>query len=393
MTTSAQIFCANETVLYSENFGTGTTATRLANVRDLRFQPNGNLNEGRYRIINTTQQRPGWHASEDHTAGDQDGKMLVANGAPGVVYREVITNGSIGYGPDSYAASFFIMNLSIPGTCPNPTLPTFAFTVEYNPFETGHGNAWVLLPTPTVQALPETTTPTWEQVGGLFDIPETAYRIRFTITNLSPSACGNDFAIDDVMFATCPSGGPLPVEFLGVTAAKQGGAVAIKWSTASEVNNKYFYVEKSTDGVTWTTINSVNGAGNSTAMRTYSSYDAKPVAGYNYYRIKQVDADGRFKYSDVVKVKIEIDKTGASVLTNPFVSNITVDFLSPASQMVNVRLTDVSGKVIGTERWKINSGSTRMTFNKVANLQRGMYILTIMDADGNIILNNKLVKD
>ncbi len=393
ITTSAQVFCANETVIFSENFGVGTAPTRHESIRNVNFQRNGNLNEGRYRVINNTGQRPGWHASDDHTTGDVDGQALIINGTAETFYTELITNGTAGFTPGNYTATMYAMNLSIPGTCTNPLLPVFALNVEYNTFESGHANEWIQLPTQTTQSLPETTSPTWVRVGGTFTIPETAQRVRLTITSVTGSGCGNDFAIDDIQFAACPLGGPLPVNFLALSAGRQGGSVAIRWSTSSEINNKYFYVEKSTDGVTWTTINSVNGAGNSNAARSYTSYDAKPAAGYNYYRIKQVDADGRFKYSDIVKVNIEIDRIGASVLTNPFVNNITVDFLSPLGQTVNVRLADISGKVLGTERWKIAKGSSRMTYNNMSNIQRGMYILTIQDSEGNIILNNKLIKD
>ena len=105
-----------------------------------------------------------------------------------------------------------------------------------------------------------------------------------------------------------------------------------------------------------------------------------------------MDIDGKFKYSQVAKVKLTIEKTDVSVLANPFVNNITVDFLSNSNQFVNVKLSDVSGKVISTEKWKLSKGSSRSTLNNVSNLQRGMYILTVADETGAIIYNNKLIK-
>jgi hypothetical protein len=62
------------------------------------------------------------------------------------------------------------------------------------------------------------------------------------------------------------------------------------------------------------------------SYRNYEAFDSKPDAGKNFYRIKQVDLDGKFKYSIVVNVKFNIDQTVASVLTNPFVNNISIDF-------------------------------------------------------------------
>ena len=388
---NAQSFCAGETIIWSENFGTGTTASSNADVINISYQATGALNDGFYRVINSTQQRTEWHNSPDHTIGDVNGKMLVVNGSGQTFYCKTLTNGTTGFLPGSYAASLFLMNLNKPGTCgASALLPTFSFKAEYS--TTADGNNFINLQTVNANAVPQSATPTWIQLGGLFNIPATALRVRLTLINGTLSGCGNDYAIDDIQFGACPSGGPLPVDFLNITATQKGGAVAINWSTASENNNSYFDVEKSIDGSNFTTINSVKGAGNSSTLKNYGSYDAKPVAGYNYYRIRQVDFDGKFKFSDVVKVNISFDKTGVSVLTNPFVNNITVDFVSPANQRLNVKLTDISGKLIATEFWNISKGSSRVVFSKVTNLKSGMYIFIVTDNDGAVIYNNKLVK-
>jgi hypothetical protein len=388
---NAQSFCAGETMIWSENFGTGTTASCNADVINISYQATGALNDGFYRVINSTQQRTEWHNSPDHTIGDVNGKMLVVNGSGQTFYSKILTNGTTGFLPGSYAASLFLMNLNKPGTCgASALLPTFSFKAEYS--TSADGNNFINLQTVNANAVPQSATPTWIQLGGLFNIPATALRVRLTLINGTLSGCGNDYAIDDIQFGACPSGGPLPVDFLNITATQKGGAVAINWSTASENNNSYFDVEKSIDGSNFTTINSVKGAGNSSTLKNYGSYDAKPVAGYNYYRIRQVDFDGKFKFSDVVKVKISFDKTGVSVLTNPIVNNITVDFVSPANQRLNIKLTDISGKLIATEFWNISKGSSRVVFSKVTNLKSGMYIFIVTDNDGAVIYNNKLVK-
>lgn len=388
---SAQVYCANETIIWAENFGTGTASTSSVDVININYKENGTLNDGDYRVINNTRQRPEWHNAPDHTTGDVDGKMLVVNGSGEIFYNKLITNGVTGFLPGNYSASMFLMNLNTPGTCgASALLPTITFKVEYSTTDTG--TFFTDAQTVTVNAVTQNANPTWIQLGGMFSIPQVARRIRLSISNGTTGGCGNDYAVDDVQFATCPAGAPLPVDFLNITATQKGGAVAINWSTASESNNNYFDVEKSIDGSNFTTINTVKGAGNSSTVNNYGSYDAKPVASYNYYRIRQVDFDGKFKFSDVVKVKINFDKTGVSVLANPFVNNITVDFVSPANQRLNVRLTDISGKMIATETWTIAKGSSRVVFSKVNKLQNGMYIFTVTDDNGAVIYNNKLVK-
>jgi Secretion system C-terminal sorting domain len=389
---SAQNFCANETVLWTENFGANIIVASSPDVINLGYQPAGGLEDSFYRITYGTQQRPEWHDAPDHTPNDIYGDMLIVNGAPVSFYTHTITNGTTGFLPGSYAASLFLMNVNTPGTCaPAPLLPTLTFSVEYNTSATGNAG-WIQLQNVTANSVPQSANPTWVQLGGVFNIPALAQRVRLSISAGISSGCGNDFAIDDIKFATCPDGGPLPVDFINITAAQKGGGVAVNWSTASEHNNKYFDVEKSIDGNNWTTINSLGGAGNSSTLKNYSSYDSKPIAGYNYYRIKQVDIDGKFKYSNVAKAKIVVDRTGVTVLANPFVNNITVDFLSNTNQSVSVRLTDISGKVIASEKWKVAKGSSRLIYNNVNNIQRGMYIFTVTDDNGNVIYNNKLMK-
>jgi hypothetical protein len=66
--------------------------------------------------------------------------------------------------------------------------------------------------------------------------------------------------------------------------------------------------------------------------------------------------------------------------------------VSPANQRLNVKLTDISGKLIATEFWNISKGSSRVVFSKVTNLKSGMYIFIVTDNDGAVIYNNKLVK-
>ena len=392
-TAQAQSFCANEFVLFSENFGEGSTTAANPDVVNLGYSLSGPLEDGFYRVSTTTQQRPEWHNSTNHTMSSPNGNMLVVNGDDVIFYSKIVTRNANGFAAGSYSSSLFLMNVNTPGTCgPQALLPIISFQLEYNTAPTGNENGWVPLQTTTSNPASQTIAPTWIQLGAIFTLPTAAHRIRLSIANVASSGCGNDFAIDDIKFATCPTGGPLPVEFLNVTATQKGGGVAINWSTASENDNKYFDVEKSIDGVNFTAINSVTGAGNSSTVKNYNSFDAKPAAGVNYYRIKQVDTDGRFKYSIVVKVKITVDKTGISVLTNPFVNNITVDFLSNTNQIVQVRLSDVSGKIIATEKWNISKGNTRVQFDNVNSIQRGMYIFSVIDVNGMMLYNNKLMK-
>ncbi len=90
----------------------------------------------------------------------------------------------------------------------------------------------------------------------------------------------------------------LPIELLKFTAKLLDTDVALlEWITASEINNDYFTIEKSDDGITWEEISTINGAGNSSIALSYSDVDNSPLPGLSYYRLKQTDFDGNYTYS------------------------------------------------------------------------------------------------
>jgi hypothetical protein len=91
----------------------------------------------------------------------------------------------------------------------------------------------------------------------------------------------------------------------------------LQWQTASETNNQGFEVEHSLDNRTWKTLGFVSGEGTTYEKQTYSFLHQKPGRGVNYYRLKQMDYDGVFEYSDVVSVQLAVDSKQLVVAPNP----------------------------------------------------------------------------
>ncbi len=399
ISSTAQTFCENELVYFSENFGTGTTVSSNPNVIQngpLEYMATGIMEpDGTYRVADNTQQKPEWHASEDHTPGDVDGRMMVINGAGGDFYQ-VVVNAPNGFQAGTYGLSAFVMNVNTPGTC-SPTvalLPSLTLTAEY----LDNSGNWVkFMNAPYVtNEVPQSADPTWVQLGGVLTMPSLGnfipQSIRITIGSATVGGCGNDFALDDIRFATCPSGGPLPVSFLGIDARQKGTGVSVDWSTSFEFNNKYFLVERSNDGGhTWFIAAKVNSQGNSTTRHDYNGFDPKPEMGINYYRVRQVDFDGTSKFTSTVAVRVSIDKTTGTVLANPFINDITIDFLSTRSQVLHTRVFDNMGKTVISQQVNLTGGSNRKVIN-ANQLQKGMYIIQVLDEEGNVILKNKLIK-
>jgi hypothetical protein len=393
----AQLTCADERVLFQENFGTGNTSTSSPDIltSGLTFLETGILNgEGTYRVINNTQQRPEWQNSNDHTSGDVDGKMLVINGQAETFYSHQI-NASNGFVPGNYTVSLFIMNVDTIHVCGSTALLTdLTFRVEY----LSSSNTWLPLTgspyvADSVHQTPS-SSPTWEEQGSFFTLPVSNIKsIRIVLADGVVGGCGNDFAIDDIKFSLCGEGGPMPVEFLNVDARQKGNGVNVAWSTSQEINSNHFDVEKSADGNTnWSVVASVAAAGNSSVVKNYNVNDLSPLNGTSFYRVKETDIDGNYKYSKTVSVTLNINKVGVSVMVNPFRSSLVVDFSSATDQSVSARLIDITGKQVAMEKWSIGAGSSRKEFSNVSGLGQGMYILNVSSASGEVLYNNKVMK-
>ncbi len=109
--------------------------------------------------------------------------------------------------------------------------------------------------------------------------------------------------IENGFFVLEYSEAPLPVELIDFSTSLENEKVKLEWTTASEKDSKHFEVQKSNDGVDFETISQMDAAGNSDTKIDYLAYDEKPFLGDNYYRLKQVDLDGKFKYSAVEVVR------------------------------------------------------------------------------------------
>ena len=187
---------------------------------------------------------------------------------------------------------------------------------------------------------------------------------------------------------------PLPVELLYLNAKANKLDAIVRWSTASEVNCRGFAIERSIDGKTFTEIDFVKGAGNSksTLQYSYQDLDVFTKTQMVYYRLKQVDFDGSFTYSDVVNVKQEqIQTEQIAVYPNPIINDVTIELESLKAGNAEIMITDITGKLIDKVTVEINQGFNKYTLNQTQSLTHGLYMITIVQ-NGQTIYNNKFVK-
>lgn len=137
---------------------------------------------------------------------------------------------------------------------------------------------------------------------------------------------------------------PLPVELVRFVGQRRGSEVRLSWETASERNSAYFEVERSTDGRSFTSIGQVNAAGTSAVPRSYGFTDAQLLAGTIYYRLRQVDVDGKSYYSKVVPVQVA-ELTGV-VVPNPVATELQLRLPTPVAGPITLRFLDATGRVV-----------------------------------------------
>jgi hypothetical protein len=178
---------------------------------------------------------------------------------------------------------------------------------------------------------------------------------------------------------------PLPVELVSFTAQLRNAKVNLNWITASEKNNRGFEVQRSQNGQQFTTLLFKEGRGTTTARSTYDAVDERPFAGLSYYRLKQIDTDGKFSYSPVVIVK-NASLTEASFYPNPTSGTLTISL--PQAQVgvaQKVTITDLTGRVVRAQ--------TLPTTGEVdlSQLQAGTYLVTV--GTGEQQVTRKVVKN
>jgi len=138
----------------------------------------------------------------------------------------------------------------------------------------------------------------------------------------------------------------LPIELISFGARNDGPAVLLEWSTASETDNQYFTIERSTDGLSYSALLSTPGAGTSQTAIDYKAHDAEPVVGVSYYRLRQTDFDGSSAVSDAVAVH----RRTASNAVHAFMQADGTVVLEHPCSAANWRICDMLGRELAAGR-------------------------------------------
>ena len=177
---------------------------------------------------------------------------------------------------------------------------------------------------------------------------------------------------------------PLPIELINLTASVLHNYVVLEWQTATEINNDYFTIERTQDVTNFQIIGTVDGAGNSNQTINYSFIDTEPLNGISYYRLKQTDFDGKFKYSKIISVKYTNNFIGElNIYPNP-VSNELIIEINENKSVLNFEIINSIGSVI------YKGNLVNNTIVQTNNFASGIYLIRF--TNGKTSEFKKLIK-
>jgi hypothetical protein len=219
---------------------------------------------------------------------------------------------------------------------------------------------------------------TWHFIGGIVD----------SINNKITATGVNHFSR---WSAGAKKDGNLPITLISFKGEYSGENVVLKWETASEMDNDYFTIERSKDGINFKLVGTEKGAGNSNVKIKYSATDENPFEDLTFYRLKQTDYDGKSEYFPTIVVRnniksdvITIEKYGP----NPFQESVNIQLKSSVEGAILIKLFSTQGVVLKTSTMECQIGENAVELNELESLKPGTYYLQISSGT----FNTKIVR-
>lgn len=242
-------------------------------------------------------------------------------------------------------------------------------------------------------ALTSSSNITYNVVAGAAGSSNSTLYANFTANGATRGGAG----ISNGTAPTNPYSGTntLPVELLNFNGKIIDTGIELNWATASEINNDYFELERSSNGKDFERLAEVDGGGTTHTLQRYTYIDKRPYNGVNYYRLKQVDTDGKFENFGPVSVnntaKLGVALKIDQVFPNPIVSNAEMAITSSKSGELRLTIISMNGEIIEKENFEVSSGSNSLPIKAARTLASGAYIFRI-DMAGEKPSSIKVIK-
>ncbi len=239
--------------------------------------------------------------------------------------------------------------------------------------------------------------------GGIL-APQESFELEFKVTVNAPSVTGfvppvinvaritaysdaNIKSTDDGTAILEPLGGPLPVTLKSFIAGLlNSSTVKLNWATSMEINCSQYIIERSTDGRMFTNAGSIAGSGNSSIERNYTLNDdvTAITSSVVYYRLRQVDLDGKSSYSKVISVKLKKAAGELIVSPNPFSSYVNINVEWSKNENTVVKVFSMTGKEMLSKNIQLTKGNNYLLLNELSTLSAGNYLIQFNGSEGKI---------
>jgi Secretion system C-terminal sorting domain len=182
----------------------------------------------------------------------------------------------------------------------------------------------------------------------------------------------------------------LPVTLVSFDGKAYENNNLLEWSTATEINNDYFVLERSDDGKWFEEIATIDGSGNSNALLNYNYTHNNPNE-LEYYRLKQVDFDGQFKYSKIIAVNSK-KEVSVNIYPNPSKNNLFFNLSKGVDDTYTIVYTNVLGGVY-KETINISESNNIYQVKEFVNLTSGIYFIQIINGNDEVVKTQKIIKE
>jgi hypothetical protein len=172
-------------------------------------------------------------------------------------------------------------------------------------------------------------------------------------------------------------GNSLPIELLDFTAKIVNQGVKLTWITAAEINNDFFTIERSRNGVNWETLTFVQGAGNSNQVLTYTWEDDQPLNGISYYRLKQTDFDGQFEFFSPVAVNFNSSVSKSEIVQVAAFGQQMDILLSNPTEAAYLVISDIQGRIIHRQMIDGSDAVQQITVNLPGNYSGNVMVIRL----------------
>lgn len=218
-----------------------------------------------------------------------------------------------------------------------------------------------------------------------------ASRTNTTLAMLQDGSNWNQSTGDLALVCTDFTNQLLPIELLYFSGKPNDEIAILEWATSSEINNDYFTIEHSINGIDFYSLDKVTGNGNTSETMYYSYIHETPYSGLNYYRLSQTDFDGTNSFGQTITVSINSTKYEVNIAPNPFNSFVDLDLTGfENNTKLTIEMVNLLGLKVMEKEILINDSNQRFSMN-TSNIVKGSYILNVKNKMG-IIRSIRLIK-